>query len=399
MHRELYKINSHINRNIVRAKVFLAISMMLLIGSSAYAQNSDAYRLGPEDTIMVTVMGHPEFSGEFFIPSDGIIILPVAGQITVTGETVEALTAKVTEKLKDRLNKPEVTISLKTPRMQRIYIVGSVARSDSYDMKPGWRITEALAAAGGLSAGVSPEDCKVIILRAASRQKETVLLADVLRGSADANLQIENGDVITIDPGETFPIYVTGKVKNPGMYRVRKDNPGIMSVITMAGGIMEESASSNVKLVHLDNSSETINLAPALLDGKDLPATKLQAGDLLIVPEATSRIAVLGFVGAPGFYNLRDGMKVTLTDALSMAKGMDNKRAGLTKVAVVRTSSGKEQRMVFDLRKFLKKGDASQNPEIMAGDVIYVPETGKIDFGVITSSMSLLGVFLNPLLR
>lgn len=394
--KQEYSITNHTGKSHMSGVALLFILAIFMIGSLANAQNADVYLLGPEDTIMVTVIGHPDFSGEFYIPSDGIITLPVAGKITVTGKTIGVLTAEVIEKLKERLNEPEVVISLKVPRMQRIYVMGSVVKADSYDMKPGWRITEALAAAGGLEKGISPEDCRVIIFRSSTGGKQTVLLADVLRGTADANLQISNGDVMTVDPGETFPVYVTGKVKSPGLYRVRKDNPGIMSAITMAGGIMDESASNSIKLNHTDGSSEMINLTPVLLEGKGVPITTLQPGDLLIVPEATSRIAVLGFVGKPGFFNLKDGIKVTLADALGMASGMDNKRAGLSKVALVRISDGKEQKMVFDLSKFLKKGDTTQNPVIMAGDVIYVPETNKIDFDMITRGLSTIAVILNP---
>lgn len=396
MRNILHRILTCKRQNIIRNIAIILVFMTFLVGGLALAQNADAYLLGPEDTIGITVIGHPDFSGEFFIPPDGIVTLPAAGKIAVTGKTIGGLASEVIEKLKERLNEPEVFISLKSPRMQRIYIVGAVAKSDSYDMKPGWRITEALAAAGGLEKGISPEDCKVIIFRSSTGEKHTVLLSDVLRGSADANLLILNGDVMTVDPGETFPVYVTGKVKSPGLYRIRKDNPGIMSAITMAGGIMEESASNSIKINHLDGTSEMINLTPVLLEGTGLPETTLRAGDLLIIPEATSRIAVLGFVGQPGFFNLKDGIKVTLADALGMAKGMDNKRAGLSKVVVVRITEGKDQKMVYDLSKFLKKGDTTQNPLIMAGDVIYVPETNKLDFDTITRGLTSIAVILNP---
>ncbi|MHB1457384.1 MAG: polysaccharide biosynthesis/export family protein [Armatimonadota bacterium] len=270
-----YLINNtnDVKKSNISKIVLLFASVYFLLNSIAYAQNNDVYLLGPEDTIMVTVIGHPDFSGEFYVPSDGTITLPVAGKITVTGKTIGVLTAEVIEKLKERLNEPEIVVSLKSPRMQRIYVMGAVAKSDSYDMKPGWRITEALAAAGGLEKGISPEDCRVIVFRSSSGGKQTVLLADVLRGSSDANLQISNGDVMTIDPGETFPVYVTGKVKSPGLYRIRKDNPGIMSAITMAGGILDESASNSIKLNHTDGTSEMINLTPVLLEGNGLPVS------------------------------------------------------------------------------------------------------------------------------
>ena len=382
-----------------KTAIMAAILGIAALGSVAYAQDKSSYLLGPEDLITVSVLGHPEFSGDFFIPTDGIINLPAAGNVSATGKSLEQMAADVAKGLEPRLRKPEVTVSLRTPRMQRIYVVGAVSKSGSYDMKPGWRITEALAAAGGLGIGINPEDCKVIILRAGTNKKEEVALSDVLRGSGDANLEVNSGDNITIDPGETLPVYVAGKVKTPGLIRVRKDNTNVMSAIAMAGGMLEESSTSNVKLTHLDGTSEVINLTPAIVEGKEVPDVKLQAGDQLVVPEATARIAVLGFVGKPGFYTLRDGIKVTLTDALGMAEGMDNKRASLTKVAVVRTVDGKEKKMVYDLKKFLKKGDTKQNPVIMAGDVVYVPETDKFDWDIITRSVSAIGVLLNPLMN
>ncbi|MHB0998819.1 MAG: polysaccharide biosynthesis/export family protein [Armatimonadota bacterium] len=372
---------------------------VLLLGSFASAQSDTPYRLGPEDVVMVNVMRHIEFSGEFFIPGDGTLVLPAVGNITASGKTLDELAAAITEKLKDRLRDPEVTVSLKTPRMQRVYIVGSVSKSGPYDMKPGWRITEALAAAGGLAIGINQEDCKVNILRASTGAKESVALVDVLRGSPEANLAVESGDVITIDPGETIPVYVTGKVKTPGLYRIRKENQGIMSAIALAGGLVLESATNNVQITRLDGTSQIVNLTPAAMEGKEIPDVKIQPGDMIVIPEATARIAVLGFVKEPGFYTLRDGIKVTLSDALGMAKGMDNKRAGMTKVAVLRTVDGSEKKMVFDMQKFLKKGDVSQNPEILTGDVIYVPETNKIDYETLFRSVSAIGVLLNPLMN
>jgi len=75
------------------------------------------------------------------------------------------------------------------------------------------------------------------------------------------------------------------------------------------------------------------------------------------VPESSAKFAVLGWVNMPGFFPLPDGQHVTLSSAVSMAKGMDNRRAGISQVAVLRTVNGKQERMVFNLNKFSKRGD------------------------------------------
>ena len=162
---------------------------------------------------------------------------------------------------------------------------------------------------------------------------------------------------------------------------------------------MDEAALSHVTVTRLSGVSETVDLTPALVEGKEAPDFKLAAGDLVVVPETTARVAVLGYVNQPGFFNLKDGQKVTLSEALGLAKGVDNKRARTTAVAIVRTESGVQSRRNYNLAKFLKSGDIVQNPEIRAGDIVYVPETRKPDWDMVMRSLSTVGILINPFMR
>jgi polysaccharide export outer membrane protein len=317
--------------------------------------------------------------------------------VSVSGKTLAELSSYVTDSLRARLNKPEVTVTLRAARMQRVYVLGSVKNPGLYDMKPGWRITEAMAAAGGLLAGTEPADCTATVLRAATRQRETFKLNDVLHGPQDSNVAVESGDVLTIDAQETLPVYVMGRVKNPGIYRLRKDNSKVMEALTLAGGTLEDAALSKVTIAHLTGSSTVVDLVPAVVEGRPEANVALQAGDLITVPEETSRIAVLGFVQQPGFFPLKSGQRITLSEALGMAKGTDNKRGGIGQVAVIRTRNGKQEKLVFDVQKFFKTGDVTQNPQVEPGDVIYVPETRKADWDNVWRAISSLGILINPL--
>ena len=46
------------------------------------------------------------------------------------------------------------------------------------------------------------------------------------------------------------------------------------------------------------------------------------------------------------------------------------------------------KRIVINYGLFLTKGDATQNVELQAGDVLYIPETNSIDWGVILQAVS-----------
>jgi polysaccharide biosynthesis/export protein len=371
--------------------------MSLLVAGLAFSEQIPSpYLLGPEDVITVTVSRHPEFSGDFYVPNDGNLSLPSIGQITAAGKTMEQMSLSIANGLRDRLRDPEVTVTLKTPRMQRVYVLGAVGKPGSYDMKPGWRITEAIAGAGGIASGTEPAECAVTILRA-NGKRFTLKLADVLSGSQEANKPIESGDSVTVEAQETMPVYVMGKVKNPGLYRIRKDNAGVMEALTLAGGSLEDSALSHVTITHLNGPPEVADLGPAILQGKSGANPRLNPGDLVTVPEETSRVAVLGYVNQPGFYPLKRGQKLTLTDALGLAKGVDNKRGKLGQVAVIRAQDGKQGKLVFDLRKFLKSADLRQNPELLPGDVVYVPGGNQLDWDTVLRSLSSFGLLLGPL--
>lgn len=376
--------------------MLVALFLLVCAVSPAAAEQPAEYTLGPEDVINVVVLRHPEFSGDFHIPPDGNINLPAVGQVAAAGKTLAEMTKTIAQRLGDRLRDPEVTVALRTPRTQRIFVLGAVAKPGPYDGKDGWRITEAIAAAGGLAPGFEPPDLSVIVLSAATGSRQSVGMVEVLRGSSDANKLISSGDVVTVEAPETLPVYVSGRVRSPGLYRLRKDSPGLVEALTLAGGPLEDAALQRVAVSRTDGTTQTVDLAPAMLEGKPQTPVVLKSGDLVVVPEAVSRVAVLGYVNEPGFYQLRGNQKVNLVDAVGMAKGIDNKRGDMGKVAVIRASDSKREALVYDLRKFLKSGDLSQNPEIGAGDVVFVPQTGKPDWNTVLSALT-TALYLAPL--
>ncbi len=371
--------------------VFVLVSMAPFVG----AAEEQPYLVGPEDIVTVRVARHAEFSGDFYIPSDGVLELPGAGRIMVRGRSLPELAESVADGLKTRLRDPEVTVTLKQPRMQRVYVLGAVASPGLYDVKPGWRITEAMAAARGLSSDVDPGDCKAIILRAATGKRESTALADVLSGQIDKNALVHSGDVLTIEAQPTLPVYLMGQVRNPGLYRARTDSAGLVEALALAGGITDSAAITRVSITRLSGEVETVDLSPDILEGDSKCKVKLQSGDLVLVPENNARVAVLGHVNQPGFYPLKNGRKLMLSDALGLASGI-KKRGDPGKVVVIRTVNGTQERKTVNLHNFLKGGDVQHNPEIRPGDVIYVPQTGRLDWDTLLRSVTAIAISISP---
>lgn len=377
--------------------VTIAVAIMAASYTNAAPKTDIApYLLGPGDTIIVSVQRHPEFSGELLIPYDGQINIAGVGVISAAGKTLTELGQDIAERLTARLREPEVTVSLKSPREQKIYVSGAVKTPGAFDLKPNWRLMEALTAAGGVVQEADHTKSVVAIIRGTTGERISFKLSDILIETPAANPSLFAGDVIIVDPGEVISVYVTGKVKAPGFYTLGKDNADVLRAIALAGGALQDAQLSAVKIVHSTGNAHVVNITNRTSDSQASQNIALQSGDIIIVPENTARVAVLGYVGEPGFFLIPEERHFLLSDALAMAKGFENKRAGLKSVAVIRTEGDKQTKMVFDISKFLKNGDTTQNPELKAGDVVYVPQTSRVDWESVLRSVASIGVFLSP---
>ena len=371
-----------------------SILMILVVASiviSAQALAAPDYRLGAEDIITVTVLRHDEFSGEFMIPQDGIVDLPAVGQVKASGMTIKELSDYITKHLIDRLQSPEVTVFLKNQGMKRVYVLGAVKTPGVYDYKPGWRIAECIAAAGGSIGEVA--DCEARLLKGSTGEQTVVKLEDVMAPGSKSNLAVEAGDVLSIESVRLLPVYVTGMVKNPGMYYLRKDG-GLLEAIALSGGPLDTAAISKVTVTHITGKSEMVDLRPLMLDGNSSANRKVEPGDLIAVPESNRKIAVLGNVSTPGYFALRDGDQIRLTDALAMAGGTA-KQSNLNEVMIIRIENGKEQKKICSLTRFLKSGDVASNPVMEPGTIVFVAKSGKVDWQSILSGLSVTALAYN----
>lgn len=371
----------------------LALTAMMLAGPLA-AHAADGYRVQPEDALTVSVYGHEELARDVVVLSDGQFNYPIVGRVAAAGKTPEDVATAIASGLSRELVDPHVTVSVKQPAMRRVYVSGLVTRAGSFDLKPGWRVSHLLAEAGGLST--KPELAKAVIVRGSD--SIPVDLASVLSAdNPEADTVLQPGDLLQVQ-ADTNLVHVAGQVRSPGDYQV-KANLGVVEAVAMAGGAADDAALSRAQVIR---GSEVlkVDLHALLVEGKTGGNIALEPGDTLVIPANEARIAVLGGVGQPGYYDLPDGKAVTVADALGMAKG-PQKHAQMGEVALVRVVDGKQVVSKLDVGRFLKKGDLSQNPTVASGDVIYVKD-GKepLSSGNILSAItSLTNPIIYTLLR
>ncbi|MFH1314213.1 MAG: polysaccharide biosynthesis/export family protein [Candidatus Eisenbacteria bacterium] len=85
------------------------------------------------------------------------------------------------------------------------------------------------------------------------------------------------------------------------------------------------------------------------------------------------KVYVLGEVQKPGLYNM-GGELATLIGAIAKAGGFTDE-ANSNKVFLIRDGLDQGRREVYNVDRLMDKGDISQNPELVRGDIIYVPSS------------------------
>jgi protein involved in polysaccharide export with SLBB domain len=355
----------------LRASAFLLITLFVFLSALGRGIAAEEYRLGPDDVISVTVLEHPELSaGDIVVTSAGRVRIPVAGDIPVSGKTLNQVDTLITQKLKATLRYPEVTVSLRQTRPRRVFITGAVAKPGVYDMKPGWRISEAIAVAGGL---VGRSDLMDGMLNRVAGKSIPLRVQTLQADSNNAsNLVLMPDDVLRFVE-RTVQVNVVGQVWKTGSYSLPVGS-GVLEALAAAGGVTPKASLRRVAVNRTDGSQPFIDLYKAVVLGEKGQDIILQNGDLITIPESKERVTVLGSVDKPGFFDIPEGRDFRLREAIMLAGG-PTARAALGQTYLKRADGSA---LLIDLYSLLTLGLGKDNVKLLDGDVLNIPEARGI---------------------
>jgi protein involved in polysaccharide export with SLBB domain len=337
-----------------------------------------SYRLAAEDVISVIVMRHPEMSvPEVLITSSGVIQVPGVGLVSVAGKTLRQVEQQITAKLKNVLLAPQVTVSLKQARPRLVFVVGPVAKPGVLEIKPGWRVSEAVAMAGGLSA--RPDLVDATLTRAQGKPVTLDLKTILSNNNHPSNYVLRAGDTLRLTE-RSITMTVVGQVARPGSYTLPTGS-SVIEVMGLAGGATSRAALTRATIQRRDGRTAPVDLYKIVVQGQGEGAPKLQQGDVLTIPESNSRVTVLGAVARPGTIEIPDGRDLKVSEALAQVGGPSS-RAALTQ-ARVRQINGNET--VVDLYQLLVLGNRDRDFNLSPNDVLTLPESkGVTVVGAVT---------------
>jgi len=391
---------------------------------SALQYRETPYTLGAGDTININIFNVPEYSGNYRVSVDGMLNLPIVGEVDVEGLTLPQANELITKQYTPILQRPIVTVTLAEPRPIRIAVSGEVNRPGSYTLSTegGQQfppITEAIKQAGGITRSANVRQVK--LRRVFKGQPYTLrvnLWKLVEQGEVVQDVTLRDGDQIIIpttsenNPRETrqlsqstiaptsqvAEVAVVGEVNQPGPHQVSGGEgapPTVTQAIQAAGGITNM---SDVRNVRVERTTATgtqkvlnANLWQLLKEGKVTENIVLQSGDTIVVPRAeevdstevealasasfspqTISVNVIGEAKQTGTLELP--ANTPLSQALLKAGGFNN-RADKGEVELVRLNpNGTVSRREIEV-DFSEGINPQSNPTLRNNDVIVVDKS------------------------
>jgi polysaccharide export outer membrane protein len=162
--------------------------------------NPSTYLIGPQDMLTVNVWKEPEVSQKLPVRPDGMISLPLIGDVRAAGLTPVQLEEAITAPLKKYMSEPQVTVIVTEVRSKTFNIVGQVVKPGYYPLDRQLTVLDAIALAGGFKDFAKTK--KIYVLRSDASGKQERLAfnyKDVIKGqNTQENIELQPRDTIVV---------------------------------------------------------------------------------------------------------------------------------------------------------------------------------------------------------
>lgn len=157
----------------------------------------EAYVIGPEDVLEISVWQNQDLSRTVTVRPDGRISLPLINDVQAAGLTPEELKNQIAARLKPYVELPNVAVIVQQINSWRVYLQGEVRSPGVYPLRSQTRISQAIAMAGGFT-----EFAKKGKIRVVRKTRGSTEFIDVNYNNILSNKSVH--DDIYLKPGDTI---------------------------------------------------------------------------------------------------------------------------------------------------------------------------------------------------
>lgn len=189
--------------------LLLAASPLALGQGAATTTNTGGittaeYHIGVDDMVQVEVWRNPELGVTVPVRPDGMISVPLIGDVLAGGRSAQSVAADIELQLAAYVRDPKVAVILTELRshefLSRVRVTGAVQRPVSLPYRQGMTVLDAVLEAGGVNDFAAAGRTRLYrkVEGGATRTYPVDLQRILRRGDLETNLEVRPGDIITV---------------------------------------------------------------------------------------------------------------------------------------------------------------------------------------------------------
>jgi polysaccharide export outer membrane protein len=157
------------------------------------------YLIGPEDVLGVVFWREQEMSGDVTVRPDGVITLPLIGDIAAAGLRPEALTEEIETAAARFLTEPNASVVVREINSRKVFITGEITKPGEYQLAGPRTVMQLIALAGGLTPYADSNNIVVMRIENGAQRALKFRYKDVVRGRGlTQNVLLLPGDTVVV---------------------------------------------------------------------------------------------------------------------------------------------------------------------------------------------------------
>jgi len=162
--------------------------------------NDPGYIIGIEDVLEIDVWKNPDLSKVVSVRPDGMISLPLIGDLKAAGLTPAQLRDELNGRLGEYQDPVITSVIVQEVKSWRIFVLGEVLNPGTYTVSRQTTVLQAIAMAGGMSQFASNSVILVRENKGSEAEKIKIRFSEIVDEDAkkDKNLVLKPGDTIFV---------------------------------------------------------------------------------------------------------------------------------------------------------------------------------------------------------
>ncbi|MEX0729890.1 MAG: XrtA/PEP-CTERM system exopolysaccharide export protein [Aquisalimonadaceae bacterium] len=161
------------------------------------------YQIGIDDLVEIAVWRNPDLSVVLPVRPDGMISVPLVGDVKAGGETPYNVGKDIEQAMKEFIREPKVTVLVRELRsneyLYRVRVTGAVTTPLSAPHRAGMTVLDLVLDAGGITEFAAPGRARLYRRIEGETQVFAVRLQGILEdGDLSTNYSLRPGDIVSI---------------------------------------------------------------------------------------------------------------------------------------------------------------------------------------------------------